>query len=99
MHDATPAFDTFVIDDPDDPAWPSVSRTRTEDEDMQVLVMGQYHRRLPDLSGTACGIPYHSQFCPTRRNELTGDLCGICFTDHELLNAARDAAKKMEGTR
>lgn len=55
---------------------------------MQVNVLGQWHRRLPDLSATACGVPFNSQFTAPRREELTGELCGECFTEHELELAA-----------
>lgn len=84
MDDAAYAFDTFVVDDPDEQPMPSLGRVRTEDLTMQILVMGQWHRRTPDLKATACGVPYHSQFAPTRREELCNPLCPQCFTDHEL---------------
>lgn len=79
MHDAYEA-DTVIVD-VDDIAVP---RVRTEDLVAQILVMGRWHRRTPDLKTTACGVPFHSQFAPTRREELCNPLCGSCFTAHEL---------------
>ncbi len=77
--------DTQVVDDPDaQTVCISVGRVSTEDLVAQVNVIGVWHRRTPDLKTTACGIPYHSQFAPTRREELCNPLCAECFTHHEL---------------
>lgn len=82
MHDAAHRYDpdTIVVDVDDGP---SFGRVSTEDLTMQILVMGKWHRRTPDLKTTACGVPFHSQFSPTRREELCNPLCGDCFTDYE----------------
>ena len=75
--------ETFVIDDPDlEP--PAVGRVATAELTMQVLILGRYHRRTPDLSHTACGIPFHSEFTPPRREQYGGTLCPECFTTFEL---------------
>lgn len=55
---------------------------------MHVYVEGCWHRRMPDLSATACDVRYNAQFAPTRREELVGDMCGKCFTQPELARAA-----------
>lgn len=65
----------------------SLPRVPTEDLTMQVLHGGTWHRRLPDLSATACGSRFHSQFAPVRREELTHPLCRGCFTPLELARA------------
>lgn len=92
LHDAY-ARDTYVIDvDSFDDA-PSMPRVPTEELTMHVNVLGRWHRRTPDLAATACGILYHSQFCPPRREELVGDLCGECFTEFERNRADENNAK------
>ena len=63
---------------------PTRGRVATAELTMQVMVMGEWHRRTPDLKSTACGVPYHSQYAPTRREELCNPLCHACFTDYEL---------------
>ena len=83
MHDVL-ALDTLVVDDPDEQPSPARARVSTEDLVAQVNVMGKWHRRTPDLGATACGILYHSQFAPTRREELCNPLCDMCFTPYEL---------------
>ena len=62
----------------------AMPRVSTEDLVAQVNVLGAWHRRTPDLKTTACGVPYHSQFAPVRREELCNPLCHQCFTSHEL---------------
>lgn len=66
---------------------PTVGRVRTEELTMQVLAFGCWHRRTPDLLTTACGVPFHSQFSPLRREELTEPLCRECFTTFEINKA------------
>lgn len=69
--------DTVIVD-------LALPRVATEDLTMQVLVNGSYHRRLPNLSATACGTRYHAQFAPTRREQLRHPLCSTCHTPLEL---------------
>lgn len=99
------AFDTTVVDDPDAPRpfrlfppapepspAPATGRVPTEELTMQVLVLGQWHRRTPDLAETACGVPVRLVETPPRREVLTyqgGDLCETCFTPHERARARR----------
>jgi hypothetical protein len=87
MFDANSAtayeYDTIVVDIED----------ADEGEVMHVYVLGRRHRRKPRLDATACGILYHSQFCPPFREELIGDLCVECFTDSEREDAAEANAK------
>lgn len=95
MHDAfSTAYDTFVTDDPDDPApLPTFGRVSTEDLVAHIIVLGQRHRRTPDLSETACGVPIHSEFVVPLREQLTckdGGLCAECFTPHELIRAVQN---------
>jgi hypothetical protein len=71
-------------------------RTITEDPEMQTLHDGAWHRRLPDLSATACGSPYHAQFAPVRREQLKHPLCPGCFTPFELARADRAAVEEGE---
>lgn len=81
--------ETVVIDDPSAPR----SFADDEEESMRhVNVLGLWHRRTPDLSATACGIPFHSQFVGTRPAELKQAelMCTDCFTGHEM-RRARDA--------
>ena len=80
-----------------DSTLPVTGRTRTDEfRTMQVMVLSRWHRRMPSLEETSCEVPYHSQFCPLRREELTGDLCTVCFTPGELDRAAKNNAKKDE---
>lgn len=84
--------DTEVIDEPE-PARPAIGRVPTGDLVAQVLVLGQWHRRTPDLLETACGVPVPVMTSPTRREVLSyceGDLCGECFTGHERARARRN---------
>lgn len=87
MHDALAKYepDTFVVD--------VESRVPTEDLTMQTNVLGVWHRRLPDLSATSCGMPFNSQFSPVRREELTHPLCPDCFTSFELRRANERAER------
>lgn len=86
MHDAAHKYEpnTIVWDLDEQSTQPiAIGRASTEDLVAQVNVMGKWHRRTPDLKETACGVPYHSQFAPTRREELCNPLCNDCFTAHE----------------
>jgi hypothetical protein len=87
MANVLPAYepDKVIVDVDDRP------RRRTEDLTMQVMHGGVWHRRLPDMSATACGTGYHSQFAPARREALKHPLCQGCFTAFELARA--DAAE------
>lgn len=90
MHDALRVAyepDTIVEE-------PSLGRVSTEDLLMQTNVLGVWHRRLPDLSATSCGMPFNSQFSPVRREELRHPLCPDCFTAFELRKA--DERKEKE---
>ncbi len=92
-------IDTRVIDDPDAPPHarlfpkPALPRVSTEELTMQVLVDGQWHRRIPDpVHETSCGVPFRLVETPPRREVLTyrdGDLCETCFTPHERARARR----------
>lgn len=72
-------------------------RTCTNGElTMHVQHEGEWHRRTPDLKTTACGEYFHSEFCPTRREELTHPMCRTCFTPHELAMADKlETAKRQ----
>lgn len=98
MHDAlSAAYELHrVMDDPDEPTTIAISRVSTEDLTMQINVMGLWHRRTPDLKTTACGVPFHSQFSPSRREELCGVMCPECFTAHELRLADETNRKEHE---
>jgi hypothetical protein len=85
--------DTLVVDEPDAPI--AIGRVSTGDLTMQVRIAnaGGWHRRTPDLSETACGVPFHSEFGNLRREQLTmedGGLCAECHTGHELMRAAQN---------
>lgn len=89
-------LDTLVIDDPD-VLRPVVARTRTDGAlTMQVLTLGTWHRRTPDLSHTACGVPIPTQFSPLRREALSEPLCSECFTPYERKRAADRAAREHD---
>ena len=84
--------DTEVTDEPPPIA---IGRVSTADLTMQIKVagIGGWHRRTPDLSETACGVPFHSQFGVPRREQLTmadGGLCDQCHTEHEMRRAAEN---------
>ncbi len=85
--------DTVVVDVDERPS-PRTSR-RTEELTMQILHAGAWHRRMPDLAATACDKPFHSQFAPVRREELTHPLCPTCFTSAELGRADKALAKSQ----
>lgn len=92
MFDAAHAYDTIVIDDPDEQPMPIVGRVATAELTMQIQVLGQWHRRTPDLAETACGVPVRMVETPMRREVLThrdGQLCDTCFTPHERHKATR----------
>jgi hypothetical protein len=73
----------------------AVARTGTNGElTMHVSHDGQWHRRLPDLSGTACGETYHAQFSPLRRECLQHPLCRLCFTRVEIDRADENKQKE-----
>lgn len=111
MHDAAPKYepDTVVVDlDDIADAMPSLGRVSTEDLVAHVIVLGQRHRRTPDLRETACGVPIHSQYVAPLREQLTlrdGALCPDCFTPHEHARAnendvaAFEAEQVAEGRR
>ena len=80
MRDAALPKDTHVIDDPDEPA---VGRVSTGELTMQVRLDGEWHRRLPTLSHTACALEIAGQFNDLRPEALTEPLCAICFTAFE----------------
>lgn len=83
--------DTEVVDEPAPPI--SIGRVSTGDLVAQVLVLGQWHRRTPDLIETACGVPVPMTTSPIRREVLTmreGGLCSCCFTLHEQTKARRN---------
>ncbi len=63
---------------------------------MQIFANGTWHRRLPDLSATACGVAFHSQFAPARRETLQHPLCPGCFTPIELARADKDELQRFE---
>lgn len=95
MHDAVPYYYDTSADDSDEQPTIALPRVSTSELTMQVAVLGRWHRRTPDLSATACGILYHSQFAPTRREELCGALCSDCFTKFEL-SLGKERDKKEE---
>lgn len=89
MFDAAVHYEAFVGEEPESIA---IGRVSTEDLVAHVLVLGQRHRRTPDLRETSCGVPIHSEFYPPLREALThrdtpGGLCTDCFTPHEILRA------------
>lgn len=89
--------DKEVVDVEDPPA---LNRVPTEDLAVHVLVDGAYHRRHPALAKTSCGILYHSQFSPIRRELLVHPLsrtCG-CFTADELAEADDAETESRRGT-
>ena len=49
---------------------------------VRILPGGEWHRRGPIKTETACGEEYFA--CATREYELTGRLCRHCFTPREL---------------
>jgi hypothetical protein len=96
MFDAAAAIDTLVVDDPDATPAPTFGRVATAELTMQILVLGQWHRRTPDLAETSCGVPVRMVETPMRREVLTfrasqgqpaADMCPDCFTPHEIKRA------------
>lgn len=88
------AVDTIVVDVEETHV--ARPRTITKEPVVHVLHSGLWHRRLPDLSATACGATYHSQFAPVRREELKHPLCPTCFTPLELARADADELESNE---
>lgn len=86
--------DKQIVDVEDPPSRPRVA---TQELTMQVLHDGAWHRRLPDLSATACGSKYHSQFSPSRREELRHPLCETCHTPIEVALADKADLDETEG--
>jgi hypothetical protein len=90
MHDGAHSYehDTFVVDmdDIDDQPEIALPRVATEDLTMQVFLLGEWHRKIADLSETACEVPFRLSSERTRREQLTnaeGPLCPACFTPRE----------------
>lgn len=77
---------------------PARGRVPTKELTMQVLHEGEWHRRLPDLSATACGSRYHSEFSSVRREELKHPLCETCHTPLELALADKAELEAIEGS-
>ncbi len=96
MHDRVPSYDPDVV--VVDVVGPR-PRTITSELTMQILTMGAWHRRTPDLAFTSCGLAYHAQFAPVRRESHAGPLCTICFTDFEIACSADLEKTDKEGTR
>jgi hypothetical protein len=71
-------------------------RRITWDFVVHVMHSGLWHRRLPDMSATACGERYHSQFAPVRREVLEHPLCPGCFVPLELARADAADVEKYE---
>ena len=76
--------DKIVVEIDDGYSVPHRGRVPTKELTVQILHDGAWHRRLPDLSATACGARYHSQFSPARREQLKHPLCSTCHTPLEL---------------
>lgn len=104
---ATPALaydeaDKEVVDVEEPPfrpvAGPPIARSRTSTGEltMQVLVDGEWHRRMPEITPTSCEREYNTQFSPVRREELTHPLCPVCFTPAEIARADRAFVKKYD---
>ena len=86
-----------VVEEQEAPVIPIRSRTSTDGAlTMQVYKGTHWHRRMPDLATTACGIPIHSQFDPVRREEICVPLCSLCFTQFELDRAAMTLTKEQD---
>lgn len=95
------ALDTEVIDDPETPEMPriAIGRVVTAELTMQVLLLGNWHRRLPDADETSCGVPFRVMTTPPRREVLThrdGPLCLDCFTGHEMRKAESNDRAAIE---
>jgi hypothetical protein len=95
MLNASAQFDTVVVDDPDEQPRPSLGRVPTEELTVQIYAMC-WHRRTPDALTTACGIPTNHAYMPTRREELSGDLCPDCFTAYERDRAELENKKRRQ---
>ena len=93
MYDPARAYEPdVVVVDVDERRRRPTSRP-AEDLTMHVYLDGAWHRRLPDLSATACEAHILTQFAPLRREELSGDLCETCFTSGERKRAAANNRK------
>lgn len=81
--------DETRIVDVDDWHPPTVSRRKTTEVIMHVLVGGLWHRRSPELGETACGQSYHSEYSPVRPEQLRHPMSRACdcFTRKELAKA------------
>jgi hypothetical protein len=91
MLNAAQHVETVVVDDPDEPA---IGRAPTEELVMHVYAIGVWHRRTPDTLTTACGVPLHHAYMPTRREDLAGHLCSDCFTPFERDRAELENEKR-----
>jgi hypothetical protein len=78
--------DTLVLDlDFDDQSRPRPSSELT----MQVRHDdGKWHRRMPGLTETSCGLPLYRLGLQPRHESLAGRLCETCFTARELAKSA-----------
>lgn len=89
--------DETTVEEQDVPVIPIRPRTATDGAlTMQVYKGAHWHRRMPDLATTACGVPIHSQFDPVRREEICLPLCTECFSKYELHRAALNLAKEND---
>jgi hypothetical protein len=86
--------DTLVADEPAEPF--SRPRTVTDGAMTMQVYIEKWHRRIPTLSHTACGLRIDGQRNRVRREELTEALCPDCFTGYELELAARNNRKALE---
>lgn len=94
MLNAAPAYETYVVDDPDEPGVvPDFEVV------VQALVMSRWHRTVVGADETACGVPYRIATTPKRRELLThrdAPLCADCFTAHELTRAMENDRDALE---
>lgn len=85
--------DTYVEDEPE-PL--SLSRTVTDGAMTMQVYIEKWHRRIPTLSHTVCGLRIDGERNRVRREELTADLCPDCFTAYELTLAATNNRKDRD---
>jgi hypothetical protein len=96
MAEAAYEPDTIVVD-VEDPAHQPRRRPSSE-LTMQVRHDdGKWHRRMPDLSETACGLPLYRLGQQLRIESLAENLCEECFTKRERERSAVINAKAREG--
>lgn len=102
---AAAAYEAYVVafDDIADAA-----PAEDEEEVVQVLLLGSWHRTVPLHNETSCGVPFNAQFhvrrleCLSERerhDRPAAPMCPECFTKHELARAAaadRVAAAEAE---